>query len=215
MLPHGLLLDPITKEVLSEPVLCSDGYTYSYQTIVHAMQEDGWHRSPITREVLRPFAVPNVDAEAKLYPDAKPLQFERQLLPLWNPLLTRVPGDCIELSVRLPTTWTYPQTTALLACGLDVLSMTPEARLCFRCIMEHGLRIMAPPPPEEAWDDCVHACTALFGKGTFANPWCLGGATVELDGSPMHKCAVEVFWAAKTFRCAPHPALLSFQSAPC
>lgn len=53
------LHDPITLERFSSPVLASDGNTYNATSLKLAMEADPWHRSPMTKEVLRPEVFPN------------------------------------------------------------------------------------------------------------------------------------------------------------
>lgn len=47
-------IDPITLEMCTVPmIMCSDGHTYSLQTIMGIMRTSGSIRSPITKELLR------------------------------------------------------------------------------------------------------------------------------------------------------------------
>ncbi len=57
---NGLLTDPVTLEPFVQPVLASDGHTYSIESLCKAMDADPWHRSPVTGEVLRPKVFSNV-----------------------------------------------------------------------------------------------------------------------------------------------------------
>lgn len=56
---------PVTKELMRDPVIASDGHSYERATLTKLFQTDG--RSPLTREVLhRNIAIPNINLKKRI-----------------------------------------------------------------------------------------------------------------------------------------------------
>jgi hypothetical protein len=195
-----LFLDPITREALQDPVLASDGVTYSFETLVAAMAADPHHRSPVTREVLRPVAFRNPLANTLrgLPPGSGPGE-----VVLWPSETPRArPPDVFVQTVTLPTAPTPALAAALVRVRLDDVHACPGALVAITAeftVDGTGTRwLMHPPPPEEAWNTCAALAHAVYGRGTFANPWCIAGAEVAVHMTTPVGCtraSVESFWA--------------------
>lgn len=179
-----MFIDPITSCELEEPYLASDGITYSRDALLHVMRSDEWHRSPVTREVLRPLAYPNVlvaDAMGQRLQDpTEPLVLYDSKAPIpingyqFTSTLPTVPSSVFETLVH----WQLDET--------DKLTITVTA---FRDSAQ-TMWLMHPPPPEEMWHDAI-ALAAAFGLDKLvSNPWCLTTATLSTG------CTVEDQWRA-------------------
>ncbi len=192
-------MDPITREPLQDPVLASDGVTYSCLALLAAMKADPLHRSPVTLEVLRPTGFRNrvayewlrAGAAPGLGPGPGPLPASVQAAAevmlfqpeqAW-PLHSGVPPAAFSVQVTLARHPTAEVLGALLAAGIDpgdggdggpslVLTMLASRDGGGVAWLQH------PPPPEEAWDVMEHLGRSLVGKTAFGNPWCVSGARV-------------------------------------
>lgn len=183
-----MLEDPITHTRLVQPVLASDGITYSARALQSAMASDPWRRSPVTREVLRRDAYVNLFAYEMLL---EPVPAVVDTVQLWQDSdgddATSLPSDGRQitwgLASRLNATdtltrrkWSLPDNATVSgviqrdAAGLDWL--------------------MHPPAAAEMRADILDLAR-LFGV-SFAvrNPWCLTTATV-MPGNQ----TVEQMWA--------------------
>jgi hypothetical protein len=192
---EALLRDPITHDHLQEPVLASDGHTYSLDALRAAMAGDVLHRSPVTQEVLRRHAYSNVVARQLLADSGSAggtvdggtvEQFS-----LWDdgmaPALASTAaweGAVLQtLTVVVPVCMSPLLAAALVKLGMDKLGAPLSLTVHTHHDGSAGTQtLMHPPPPEQAWDACVELCTATFGKHAFKNPWCISGAIVGKGG---------------------------------
>jgi hypothetical protein len=217
----ALLSDPVTREPLVDPVLASDGHTYSLESLRQVMRHDCFHRSPVTQEVLRRAAFVNCVAVALL--SKQNTEAKGSVTPETSALVSAEIPNCVWL-------WDADNDAACAvgAAGTDdaeCIRLTLPARvkpllaaaLCktgMGCLGGSGVTLQVTamhdgasgtkillhcPPPEQAWDACVELCAATFGKGAFRNPWCIAGAKVLLAGSgtDTHASApktVEEYW---------------------
>jgi hypothetical protein len=179
--------DPVTLEALTEPLLASDGYTYNAPTLAEIVTNDAWHRSPITAEVLRPWAYPNALISAHL--------------GCATPPPTRLYDGALQPCIM-------PPDGRLLCLGL------PGELSCAEEIARHGLRLpaermlllakarrdgptgqdvlMHAPCPDSMRAD-LSALSTLFGLQKLVhNWWCLSDAVLQwADGSGS---TVEAWW---------------------
>jgi len=192
---EALLRDPITHDQLQEPVLASDGHTYSLDALRAAMAGDVLHRSPVTQEVLRRHAYSNAVARRLLAyggggggdgGDTAPV---RQFC-LWEDGTDATASTMVDdgavlqtLTVVVPACMSPLLAAALVKLGMDKLGAPLSLTVHTHHDGSAGTQtLMHPPPPEQAWDACVELCTATFGKHAFKNPWCISGAIVGKGG---------------------------------
>jgi hypothetical protein len=184
---------PITLDVLENPVLASDGETYSEAALVQAMQADPWHRSPVTGEVLRRVAYPNTFVAALLIGQNTNLD-------------CKVPTSGVELFAArsLPpdgrlVTWTVP---ALLS-AKDTLvrrkfGLPDEAFSVTAAIKRDsstGLDwLMHPPAYAQARADILDLARLLGVQHSVQNPWCLTLAKLDTGKT------VEDIWTAAHYK---------------
>lgn len=162
--------DPITRLGFEEPVLASDGYTYSWAALFRVVSGDPYHRSPVTQEVLRPVVFANTVA-----PGWAPGQ--PRVRTLWHRGDGTVPADGTLLQITAPPTRSTTLAAALLACRLDGVPLTtPLVFSCTVTLSGGTAWLMHPPPAETVWDAAAALCVALLGKNAVANPWALGTA---------------------------------------
>lgn len=192
---HADLVDPITKDELVDPVLASDGHTYSAEVLLHAMAVDPLHRSPMTREVLRPLAFPNPPVCAALGQ-----QVRTTPLVLFTPIR---PDDDHARTVA----WTVP--------ALDDVDMSllrrrfglPDARaftVTCRVGVSRGRLVLHGYPASAAAEEAVLDMAAALGVCA-SNPACLAGAALRVhapDCSPQDPCNGEgtledAYWRAE------------------
>lgn len=165
-----MLEDPITKELLRNPVLASDGETYSLESLQQAMAADPWHRSPMDpRITLRPQVFPNAVVRGLIptHPESD------KGLTLYDD--RKLPPDARILSLDIPLRGMDAKTAmALRRFGL---------RTSVRVVM--GLRrdeptgqdwLVHPPCFVECAEDVLELARALGIHRLVANPECLGGA---------------------------------------
>jgi hypothetical protein len=172
-----MFLDPISTDVLTEPMLTSDGYTYNVSTLLQVVQADAWHRSPITMEVLRPWAYPNA------------LVSQRLGCPVMEKPVLLFPENCGTV---------LPRDGRLVVLGL------PEELSCEEDIIRHRLYIprepvmltvilrrdgptrqdvLMHPPCADSMRDSMLALAQLFGVDRLVNnPWCLTTAVLDIHG---------------------------------
>lgn len=162
--------DPITLAPFDDPVLASDGYTYSFASLQHAMAADAWHRSPVTYEVLRPEAYPN-PLVAQLLGVAAP---EGKPRSLYSAHPSTPQDSARTITWCAPLLLSAPETMVRRRFGLPDAPFAVTAQLTRDAAGKDWL--MYPPVVAEAEADTV-ALAKLLGVHA-ANPWCLGGATV-------------------------------------
>jgi hypothetical protein len=169
---HELLLDPITKEPLVEPVLASDGETYSLETLLAAMKADPWHRSPMTYEVLRPEAFPNTFVAKYMGQDPLP-PGAVTLFPPHTDANSRT-AHARVLGIQMPQLVGVEDTLARRGMGL------PDAAYAIQAVVTRdaaGLDwLMYPPCPAEMRCACLRLARSTGLDKLVQNPWCLGGA---------------------------------------
>jgi hypothetical protein len=206
----GELLDPVTGLVLHQPLLASDGVTYSADTIRAAMAADCLHRSPVTGEVLRRWAFPNVIADNLLALYQQPGAARSRQTPgtvfLWpeagdaDAEGAPPPGITVH-TITVPS----PASVEVMACLWDIgVDLTSEAfRGCrialVSSVMIHGSGaawLVQPPPPEALWDVATRLCRVLAGRSAFANPWCFSGSRVRVNDKDIG--SVEDLWIQKS-----------------
>lgn len=168
--------DPITLDVLVQPVLASDGHTYSENSLRAAMAADPWHRSPVTGEVLRPLAYPNcIIAQAMGGPQLQPAV---PVTLFTDVCATLLPPHHV-VSVTLPRLLDVKGTATRRALGL------PDAELVVTLHMVQGRAMVPPGIPalrealERAGADL--GLVDLLPGGIDA----LGGATVSPPGTTL------------------------------
>jgi hypothetical protein len=179
--------DPISKTKLQDPVLTSDGVTYSKDSILMAMRADEWHRSPVTGEVLRPHAYANTLIKDLLREGNEEDEDADHVTVLWEPC-----DDAAPLPLNGGViTWTLPELCSSQVAAVKLkwrLDTLPHPlSLTVRVLRDAmgGEWCMHPPPAEEMWDDCLQLARAFNVHLSTLNPWCLTtavfghGVTVE------------------------------------
>ena len=168
--------DPVTLEAFVEPLLASDGYTYNAATLGDIVAADTWCRSPITGEVLRPWAYPNALISAHLgcaTPPATLLYPEAS-----NPHIT--PPDGRLLCMGLP---------ADLGCDEEIvrhgLRLPAERILLVAKLRRDGPShqdVLMHPPCPDSMRASLHALSNLFGLTRLVhNWWCLSTALLQWE----------------------------------
>ncbi len=149
-------MDPITLEPYCMPIVASDNVTYSLLPLQKAMQEDPYHRSPVTREVLRPQGH-HVETG--------------QAVPLFLGYGEGRRDVHMSWSVRLPE----KPSDALMALLLQMhLSELKGPLTVVAVVIDNEL--MYPPPPDDMKDIMIAFAHMVFGPSTFRNPSCIAGA---------------------------------------
>lgn len=176
-----ILMDPVLLCTLEDPVLASDGYTYSFTALCRAMDADPWHRSPVTGEVLRPDVYSNGIAwellnvlhsgtedapgmSGKMSPKSARVIFSRESVP---------PNTASKFVYHSPRRF----------CGNDEVTVTAQWRLPdeFSIVMfMHDGRVMHPPAAREAHEAVVALAKSLHLN--VPNPECLAGAMLTTSG---------------------------------
>ena len=211
----ALLCDPVTREPLVDPVLASDGHTYSLESLRQVMRHDCFHRSPVTQEVLRRAAFVNCVAAALLREASNAADTLPDVLPervwLWDDENDDGCADAECIRLTLPARVKPLLAAALCKTGMGCLGSSGAGGTCTVTLQVTAMHdgasgtktLLHCPPPEQAWDACVELCAATFGKGAFRNPWCIAGAKVLLAGSGTEPHAhasapktVEDYWLA-------------------
>jgi hypothetical protein len=209
--PVDHLVDPVTKEVLVHPYLASDGETYSKDTLVQAMAADPWHRSPVTYEVLRPVAYPNLFARALLGGDDGAGDAgdagDRAILFLYDPKMdvARARGD--QPHART-VTWTMPRLLPAEDTLIRRRFHLPDAGFQLQAVITRdaaGLDwLMYPPCALDMRDDVLALAKSVGAAKSVQNPWCLSGALVVVVGAeddvPTQTRTVEDWWVSSQKR---------------
>lgn len=194
-----MLTDPVTKEILCDPYLASDGETYSRDTLLKAMAADPWHRSPVTYEVLRPYAFPNkfvADILQALYGSVHTCPNTGGLgLQLYEPCAGAIPG-ARNITWHMPKLLSAEDTIVRRRFGL------PDTGFELHAIVHRDVAgmdwLMFPPCAVDMRADVLALAKAVGASKMVQNPWCLSGALVRVDSSS-HQKQVEEWWiAAKT-----------------
>lgn len=175
------LVDPITLGDFVAPVLASDGYTYSMDSLKTAMEVDCWHRSPVTGEVLRPKVFSNVIVANHLgIPAASTLDVLR--------LFSDTGELCQRQSEAGGRQWTFslPRTLQADAAVLRVRFRIPaEARVILKVrvtIDNRGQVCCMHAPCAFNLQDRVLQLLDLFGiRSMFPNPY-FGNALLSING---------------------------------
>jgi len=188
---EGMFHDPISGEEFTDPFLASDGYTYNGDTLCAAIASDPWHRSPMTREVLRAWAYPNNLVAAKLGCV--------QSVPL---LLFDEGGggaNCIPKSGR-PLLIGLPE---VLSCDDEIVRhgwFLPPVPIVLTARLQPGDggdldTLMHPPCPDTMASD-FHALANLFRVHRLvSNPSSLTTAVLGFGGA-IEPVTVEDWWIA-------------------
>lgn len=198
-----LLQDPITKDVLTAPtVLASDGVTYGLEGLLHAMEADPWHRSPVTREVLRSIAYRNTFVDAFLAAGVKAETPERT--PVQAPVvpaaaasgfgqhalrLFAVPENTIDAfdaavpSAGTVVTWRLPARLKPDAAMERLRWKLPPGTTIAMYVHSDGSGLMHPPAAVEMQADIVALATAVGIAFVVPNSWCLTTAQVRVPAT--------------------------------
>lgn len=169
-----MLADPISKEVLEEPYLASDGETYSRTTLLAAMAADPLHRSPVTGEVLRPLAYRNIPVEEFLGGSGRPRDLV--LYQVRDHALTLAQSHR-ALVFLLPEV--LPADDIILRRKWGLPDMALEVRAAYRRDQAGNKWLLYPPCVQEARADTLQLLVMVGGGGVFANPWCFTGADIR------------------------------------
>ena len=159
--------DPITLETLECPVLASDGMTYSLTSLQAAMAADPWHRSPITQDVLRPYAYPNAFVAEYMGVDTVP-----NAVRLYDDD-ARPPVDARIVTLTLPVGVSAEEALVRAAWKLPIETVTLRAVL--RRSELNEWYAMHPPPLIDAQDAFTNL-GIVFGLGFAKNPACITSA---------------------------------------
>jgi len=183
-------IDPVSGEVLDEPVLASDGETYSRRSIELAMIADGWKRSPITREVLRHVVYPNAFADRVLQHgmgNSTRSQNEAATTPtclqIYNPSTCTTPASGRNVTWSLPAHLGAADTMVRRRFGIPDAAFTVTATLLRDEAGNDWL--MHPPCAAEMRHDILALAKLVGATRMVGNPWCLTwavfhtGVTVE------------------------------------
>jgi hypothetical protein len=186
-----LLIDPITLEPYVQPVLASDGYTYSLESLQEAIHTDPWKRSPITQEVLRAWVYPNAVVSELLgfVKTATAVQLFDECTP---ENIDLVPDDGRIQIWGLPARVSVDEALTRRSLGLPASPVLLMARLWRDCTKLDWLQ---HPPAIEELKERTLSMGRLFGVDkAVTNPWCLSHAVLVFhDGS---KATVEQFLMA-------------------
>jgi len=206
--PMDPFADPISLEALALPVLASDGYTYSLDSITRAARADPWHRSPVTREVLRQTAFPNTLVAQWLR-----IACPAQPVALWDQGTFRIPAEARVVAFSLPqrtpcvdvaltrARWRLPLDTAV------TLTVT---------VWDTGSRelpvAMHPPPAQDAWKDCEALATAFGVHRVASNPAHISSAVMHWDDTRTGgevRTTPEDWWVRSDIGTSPEACLSS------
>lgn len=173
--------DPITLEPPVNAYLASDGYTYSRESLLKAIEADPWKRSPVTKEVLRYWAYPNViiDSLNGQISCSDPLR-------LYTEEFEILPAHGRWISWTVPELLSAEDTATRRRFGLPDSSFTIRAK-----VMRDGAKLdwlMFPPAPQEMHNDIIALAQLVGADKACANPWCLTWARID-DGK-----TVEEMW---------------------
>jgi hypothetical protein len=172
-----MFLDPISSEVLTVPVLASDGYTYNLETLRQVVKADAWHRSPITMEVLRPWAYPNALVSNRL----GCIIVKEATLLFPEHCGTILPKDGRLAILGLP---------AELSCEEDIIRHglhLPREPVMLTVILRRDgpsrQDVLMHPPCADAMRPRILALAKLFGVDKLVtNPCCLTTAVLDVGG---------------------------------
>ena len=170
------LLDPITAEEFTMPMLASDGYTYNLDTLLRC--EDGWHLSPITGEVLRPWLYPNTLAATHTSLDAssmKPYKLYDD-----EDIMIMPPNGRI-VAVGLPVILGVTEVMARRAWNFPIVTI----KLTFKMLRKDAEKpfLLMHPPCADSMRADIQLLAKLFGIDEFVtNPWCLTTALLCVEG---------------------------------
>lgn len=172
-------------DVLTEPLLASDGYTYNASTLVRLMDTDEWHKSPVTGEVLREWAYPNVLVSQHLGCAVMPP------MRLYTDVDTVLPSTGKPFILGLPTELSAEDEIARHALRLPAEPIVFMAKLSKSGPGQRHV-FMHPPCPEAMRAD-TRALAILFGYDAFVtNPWCVSTAVLQFGSS--RRLTVEAWW---------------------
>lgn len=172
-----MFLDPISCDVLTVPVLASDGYTYNLSTLEQVIKADPWHRSPITMEVLRPRAYPNALVSDRL--GCVALKHSTLLFP--EHCGTVLPKDGRLVILGLP---------AELSCEEDIIRhglYLPREPVMLTVILRRDgpsrQDVLMHPPCADTMRPRILALAKLFGADKLVtNACCLTTAVLDVHG---------------------------------
>ena len=182
---HCFYTDPVTFDALTRPLLASDGYTYNASTLEQLMGMDAWHRSPLTKEVLRPWAFPNAIVSTSM---GVPVMAATRLYDEEDPTLLPIDGRPVCLG--LPQELTCDEEIKRHMLGLPPERIMLVAKL-WRDGPSHTDMLMHPPCPDCMRTD-MDTLAKLFGLNRLVpNPWCLSTAVLQWAG--VHT-TVEAWW---------------------
>jgi hypothetical protein len=175
------LTDPITLGDLVAPVLASDGYTYSLDSLEKAMEADCWHRSPVTGEVLRPKVFSNVIVANHLGIPAAPVVDTLRLFTDMGELTPRQSeAGGRQWSFSLPRTLQADAAAARIR-----LKIPAESRVVLDvrvCVDNRGHVSCMHAPCAFNLQDSVSQLVDLFGvRHVLPNPY-LANAILNVDG---------------------------------
>ena len=163
--------DPITLEPMKDPVIASDGHTYDYESLTTWMEKNPHRRSPITKEVLRPY----------VYANLQMLDFLR-VKPVGAPC-RRIYSKIHCRDMTIPLDGTLPRIPWIVRFLTKTGWRRKAISLCIPVTsLEGKWEAVGPPvayPFEGPLEDWVHD----FGLASLVtNPSCLSMARLSVDG---------------------------------
>jgi len=164
------MIDPLTGEEYVCPVVASDGHTYTTDWLRAAVAADPWHRSPITKEVLRAAIYPNRFVSDDVDDAPAPLFAETNAGNI-----RCVPDTGTVVDVCSPKSVSADMAAVRISWRLPPVAMTLTVRML-------GDHLMHPPVAE--CPDCDADPTelaSLFGIQA-KNLNCLSTAVLTADG---------------------------------
>ena len=178
----ALCADPVSGDVLDDPVLASDGETYSRESLCAAMAADVWKRSPVTGEVLRHLAYVTVfvrrvlgDGSSTIQPTG--VQPQPTPVQLYDPKIHEAPPTGRRVSWALPLCLSPADTLVRRRFGIADAPFTVTATL-FRDGSGNDW-LMHPPAVHEMRDDVLALAKLLGATRLVCNPWCLTWAVLD------------------------------------
>lgn len=179
----ALCVDPVTGEQLEDAYLASDGETYSRTSLETCITCDVWKRSPVTREVLREYAYPNLFVDRVLNVS----RFGVSLLPLklYTFAETALPTSGRQITWSLSGYLNAADTMVRRRFGIADGPFTVTATLLRDDAGNDWL--MHPPCIEDMRNDVLALAKLVGAYRMVCNPWCLTWAVLH-TGSTIETC---------------------------
>lgn len=175
------LTDHLSLDTLRNPVLASDGETYSKDMLLAAMAADPWHRSPVTGEVLRAHAFRNRAIEALLgeppeRDDGVVVLYDRDAAP---------PDDAFVWTYHVPRVLKADDTLLRRAWGIPDEAFSVSFTV--RQLPRHTYALMHPPCAEEMRADALRMAALLGVDKQVVNPGSLTTGVVSTTGRTLEE----------------------------